>query len=603
MTETTLPPRWDLATLFSTLDSAEFQEALSAYLADLDAVAALHAQHNVHRRNSPEVDANFAAAFETILATWNRLLVNVRLLTTYVSCITTTDANNNEARAVLSLINGYSVRQEILYTRFVAWVGTSDIDALARESAAAREHLFFLKKSAYQAQHQMSEGEEELASELRTSGLIGWSRLHGSMSALLEVSVPLPTGTESLPMSAVRSLANHADREVRRVAFEAETKAWESVSVPFAAAINGIKGFQLSVRKRRGYTDDVEPTLAANSIDRQTLDAMLEAVVESLPDFERFLRTKARALGLEKLAWYDLNAPVAAANTRYSWPEAERFIVENFGRFSARMAEFAEHSFRSRWVDAEPRVGKEGGAYCASPLPGISRIMMNFDGSFNSVSTLAHELGHAYHNLNLKDRTALQRGTPSTLAETASIFCETLVFEAAAKSFAPTDRLALLDTVMERNVGVVVDIYSRYLLEKGVFERRASRDLTVPELNSLMIASQRTAYGDAVEPLHPYMWAVKGHYYGPTLYNYPYTFGLLFGLGLYSEYEKSPADFRMRYDELLSSTGLADAATLADRFGFDTRRPDFWRSSLDVIRKHIAEFARLAADPAGLGES
>jgi oligoendopeptidase F len=221
--------------------------------------------------------------------------------------------------------------------------------------------------------------------------------------------------------------------------------------------------------------------------------------------------------------------------------------------------------------------------------------MMNFDGSFMSVSTLAHELGHAYHNLNLKDRTPLQRATPSALAETASIFCETLAFDAALKRADRAERLVLLDTTLQRDLQVVVDIHSRFLFEKAVFEKRAERDLTVAEFKNLLLDAQRQTYGEEMEPLHPYMWAVKGHYYGPTFYNYPYTFGLLFGLGLYAYYQQAPETFREQYDEFLTSTGLANARQLGERFGVDISQVGFWRASLDLIREEIAHFEALLA--------
>ena len=295
-------------------------------------------------------------------------------------------------------------------------------------------------------------------------------------------------------------------------------------------------------------------------------------------------------MGLDKLAWYDITAPAAQGGKRWNWSEAEDFVRANFRTYSDRLADFAESAFRERWIDAGPRVGKEGGAYCTGLRPGESRIMMNFDFSFDDVSTLAHELGHAYHNLNLKDRTALQRGTPSTLAETASIFCETIAFEAAAANAASAEKLALLDSVIQRDLLVVVDIHSRFLFEKGVFERRANRDLTVPELNELMLESQRQTYGPDIDPLHPTMWAVKGHYYGPTFYNYPYTFGLLFGLGIYASYQNDRERFKAQYDEFLSSTGLADAIVLGKRFNTDVTNIDFWRASLDIVRARIREF-------------
>jgi len=450
-----------------------------------------------------------------------------------------------------------------------------------------------LRKAQIEAAHQMSEAEESLAAELAPSSIAGWARLHGTMTSLLTAKVEVEGREQTLPMSSVRALASHPSRDVRKNAYEAELAAWESITVPMASALNGIKGYQGVLRSRRRYSDDVEPTLFGNSIDAETLTAMQEACVESFPDFRRYMHAKARLLGLDKLAWFDLGAPVGAASRTWSWDEATEFICENFGSYSERLRSFAERAFGERWVDAEPRVGKEGGGFCTGIRPGESRVLVNFDGSFSSVSTLAHELGHAYHNLNLAKRTPLQRMTPSTMAETASIFCETLTFEAALARADRAERLALLETTLQGDLQVVVDIHSRFLFEKAVFQKRVERDLTVAELNDLMLDAQRQTYGDAVEPLHPYMWVVKGHYYGPTFYNYPYTFGLLFGTGIYSLYRRDPESFRARYDSLLSSTGLADAATLAAQFGAKIRDSAFWRASLDVIRDRIAEFEAL----------
>ena len=588
-------PHWDLSPFFSGPDSPEFLYAYDALVTEIQALSVLQELHDVHRRELRAVDATFVTAYEEVTKAWNALQDHQRTMSAYLGCLTTTDARDEEAKARLSQLNTLSVAIDRLNTRYVAWVGTSDIESLASQSELAQDHQYTLYKMREQAAHQMSEAEEELATELRTAGLIGWSRLHGNMSALLEVKVALPDGEQTLPMSSVRALASDPDRRARKAAYEAEIAAWEGVAVPFAAALNGIKGFQQTVRRRRCYADDVEPTLLSNGINRAALDAMQLACVESFPDFRRYMAAKAKRMGLERLAWYDLVAPVSESVKRYSWREAKEFILKNFRSYSDRLADFAAQTFDDLWIDAGPRMGKQGGAYCTGLRPGISRIMMNFDGSFNSVSTLAHELGHGYHNLNLKERTALQRGTPSTLAETASIFCETLAFEAAAGLVRPDERLALLDTVLERNLAVVVDIHSRFLLERAVFEKRAERDLTVPELNALMMDAQRQTYGTELDSLHPYMWAVKGHYYGPTFYNYPYIFGLLFGLGLYARYREDPDGFRSKYDDMLSATGMADAVTLCRRFGFDIEQPDFWRSSLDIIRGQIAEFERTVA--------
>jgi len=595
MTEKQTPPRWDLTTFFPSLDSDEFREAFSGVVSGIAGLAVLFDRHDVRRRPSPGVDAGLAAAFEEATGELNTLLEKLRTLGAYISCIVTTDARDEAAQAAQSSLYATTARLDELRTRYTAWVGSMDQDALQTLSSVARDHAHMLRRAQAEAAHQMQEGEESLASQLAPSAIIGWSRLHGNMTSLLTARVTVDGEEKVLPMSSVRALSSHADREVRKAAYEAEIAAWDSIAIPIAAALNGVKGFQGVLRARRRYNDDVEPTLLYNSIDAGTLAAMQEACVESFPDFRRYMAAKARALGIETPAWYDLNAPVGAASRRWSWDEATEFVRINFGLYSDRLQAFAERAFGDRWVDAEPRVGKEGGAYCSGVRPGESRVMMNFDGSFTSVSTLAHELGHAYHNLNLAGRRPLQRLTPSTLAETASIFCETLAFDAALGQAGPAERLALLDTTLERDLQVVVDIHSRFLFEKAVFQRRVERDLTVAELKDLMLDAQRSTYGDALDPLHPYMWVVKGHYYGPTFYNYPYTFGLLFGIGIYAVYRRDPEAFRLKYDEFLSSTGMDHAASLASRFGADIRDVEFWRAGLNVIRAHIAEFEKLTA--------
>lgn len=588
-------PRWNLTTLFPSLDSAEFKGAFDEVVAGIDDLAVVFDRHNVRRRPSSEVDAAASAAFEEVTGRLNALAEKLRTVGAYIHCIVSTDARNEAAQSAQSSLYASVVRLDQLRSRFTAWVGSMDLDGLLRVSSVARDHEFPLRVASVKATHQMSEAEESLTSELAPAAIIGWARLHGNMTSLLTARVEIAGEEQTLPLSSVRALASHANRGVRRNAYEAEIAAWDTIAMPIAAALNGVKGYQGVLRARRRYGDDVEPTLLDNSIDRETLAAMQEACVESFVDFRRYMAAKARALGLDRLAWYDLNAPVGSASKRWSWSEATEFVTANFGLYSDRLRSFAERAFGEGWIDAEPRVGKEGGAYCSGVRPGESRVMLNFDGSFTSVSTLAHELGHAYHNLNLAQRTPLQRQTPSTLAETASIFCETLAFEAAMKQAGPDERLALLDTTLERDLQVVVDIHSRFLFELAVFQKRQQRDLTVAEMKERMLDAQRQTYGDALDPLHPFMWVVKGHYYGPTFYNYPYTFGLLFGIGIYAFYRSDPEAFKGRYDAFLSSTGLADAATLGAEFGVNVKDVAFWRSSLDVIREHIAEFERLIA--------
>jgi pepF/M3 family oligoendopeptidase len=324
---------------------------------------------------------------------------------------------------------------------------------------------------------------------------------------------------------------------------------------------------------------------------------MLQAAHASFPDFRRYLRAKARALGLPALAWYDLFAPVGRDEKSWDFDEARAFIVEQFGTYSPRLSGFAARAFQERWIDAEPRPGKRDGAFCMPLRRDESRILANYMPSYDAVATLAHELGHGYHNFNLAGRTALQRETPMTLAETASIFCETIIKEAALRQAGEQEQIAILEASIQNACQVVVDITSRFLFERAVFERRCERELSVDELNELMLETQRQTYGDGLDSavLHPYMWAVKGHYYRPgqAFYNFPYMFGLLFGLGLYARFQSDPETFRAGYDDLLSSTGLADAATLAARFGIDIGTEEFWRASLGIVRSDIDRFESL----------
>ncbi len=587
-------PHWEMSSVYPSLESPEFAQDYDGLIQGIADLGKQFDTLGVRKRDMATVDAKFVAAYEAATHALNTLSRTLWTLGSYIGCFVAVNAEDDAAQSRESLLNAQLVPLDQLDTRYTAWIGSCDIEALLAQSQVARDHEFAVRKAKIEYEHQMSEAEEALASELRPSGITAWARLHGNVAALLTVQITLNGATQILPMSKIRALGSDADRAVRKAAFEAELTAWELVKVPMAAALNGVKGFQNTLRIKRGYTDAIEPTLDGNSIDRATLDAMQSACVASFPDFRRYMDVKAKALGLEKLAWYDVTAPLGESTRKYSWAEAEDFIRTNFARYSQRLADFADHAFTHQWIDAEPRVGKVGGAFCTDLIAAEeSRVLLNFDGSFAQISTLAHELGHAYHNLTLRGRTPMQRSTPMTLAETASIFCETIAFDAALEQADKTERLTLLDTALERNLMVVVDIHSRFLFEKSVFERREERDLTSAEFSQLMIAAQKATFGDNLNPLHPYMWAVKGHYYGPTFYNYPYTFGLLFGLGLYAIYQKNPDDFKAKYDDLLSSTGLADARTLAHRFGIDIADQAFWTASLDVIREQIDEFENL----------
>lgn len=587
-------PHWDMTTVYPGLDSPEFEHAFRSVVGDVERLTVLFDRSGVSKREALEIDEATVRSFETVVGEVNRVLDEMRTVSQYIRAIVGTDARDALAQAKLSALQPSSVRLGVLLTRLTAWIGSLDIEQLLARSPVARAHTYALHRALVEAEHQMPPGEEELAAELHPTGSHAWNKLHSDLTSLITVNLEVEGQVRELPMTAVRNLAYDEDRDVRRRAYEAEIDAWREHALPLAAALNSIKGANNLLTRRRRWEAPLDAALFASAIDRATLDAMLSAAQDAFPDLRRYLKAKARLLSLPALTWYDLFAPVAGGRAR-PFREAEAFIVEQFGTFSPRMRSLAERAFRERWIDAEPRVGKRGGAWCMSIRSDESRVLTNYTPSFSAVSTLAHELGHAYHNLCLAERTMLQRHTPMTLAETASIFCETLVTQAALEKAGDEDQRVILEESLQGACQVVVDITSRFLFESSVCERREERELSADELCELMLDAQRATYGDGLDTsvLHPFMWAAKPHYYGMSFYNYPYMFGLLFGLGLFARYREDPRAFVSGYDDLLASTGMYDAATLAGRFGIDLRSPDFWRSSLDVIRADIVRFEEL----------
>ncbi len=586
-------PHWDMTVVYPSLESKEFQAGFQSVIAQIAELGKLFDENKIAKRDPAPLDDATIKSFETVVNAMNAAFEDVRTTMVYVSSFVSTDSRNNLAQAKMSELQQHFVRLNMLGTRLTAWIGSLDVDALINRSQVARDHAFMLRKAKIEAEHQMSPAEEDLAAELRPTGSMAWMRLHGNFTSQLLVKVD--GQPQELPMSMTRNLAYDPDRDVRRRAYEAEIDAWKKAAVPIAAAMNSIKGATNLLAKKRKWESPLDETLLDNNIDRQTLDAMMTAARESFPDFRRYLRAKARALKIDALAWYDLFAPLGSGGRKWTYDEGAKFIVEQFGTFSPKLRAMAERAFHENWIDAEPRMGKRDGAFCMSLRKDESRVLANFKEAFGGVSTIAHELGHAYHNVNLAPRTMLQRDTPMTLAETASIFCQTIVSQAALKQSDAKEQINILEESLQNSCQVVVDISSRFLFEQRLFEMRQKRELSIDEMNELMLQAQRETYGDGLDAkaLHPYMWAMKPHYYSSTFYNYPYMFGLLFGLGLYARYQRDPEKFKAGYDDLLSSTGLGNAAELAARFGIDTRSPDFWRASLDVIRGEINQFEKL----------
>jgi pepF/M3 family oligoendopeptidase len=601
-------PRWDSQPLFPGLDSPDFAQAMQTFLACVDELDALCDRFDVR---APQGDAtpnacSVAAAFEALLGCYEGVLSTRQRLVGYLECLLGADSANEPAQATASALSQHLVRLSVLETRLVAWLGSLDVDSLTTHSRVARVHAYLLRRTRVQLAHLMPPAEEALAAELGATGAAAWANLYQTLSAQLHVSFERNGVAQELPMSTATNLGFEADREVRRAAHAARNAVWQAHALPLAAALNAIKGELIGLSRRRGWASALDAAVFDNNIDRPTLDAMLDAVDEALPHFRRYLCAKARALDVPVLAGYDLFAPIGAPGPSWTFDAAATFIRDQFGAFSPNLQELAERAFREGWIDAEPRLGKAGGAFCLHVGHGESRVLVNYTPTFKSVSTLAHELGHAYHHHLLGTRaTPLQQTTPLTLAETAGTFCELLVQRAALDRADPNDCLTMLDAWLHTACLLVVDATTSLLIEKELCARREARELSAEELTELALRVQRNMYGDTVDEgtLFPYLWAEVPQFYVGSFYTFPYTFGFLFGVGLYALYRTDPEGFQARYDEFLASTGQLTAEDLAGRLGLDIRSPDFWRSSLVQIRQDIDRFEALVghAPMAGAG--
>lgn len=599
---TSTPPRWDLSNVYPGLESPEFAAALADFqrqLADLEALLA----GPVAASNADTPIPTLALLVGESLDRFNRVSELAGTLHPYVMSFVATNSRDNLARRRFSELELVTVRLQTLGTQFKAWIGrlAPMLDAVVAADETARAHAFMLRETAAQSRYLMSDTEEALAAELSLSGASAWGKLQGTVTSQLATDFELDGQVKRLPLPALINLHSHPDEAVRRRAYEAELALLASAREPLAACLNGVKGEVNTLNRRRGRQDALHSAIDTARIDRATLEAMLGAMADAFPVFRKYFRAKARRLGKEQLAWWDIFAPAGKTERTYSWDEARTFILENFATFDPELAGLAQRAFDNRWIDAEQRDGKRGGAFC-SGVDGVkeSRILCNFDGSLAQVSTIAHELGHAFHNhcLYTAGKTPLQSETPMTLAETASIMCETVVMQAVlSQTTDPAEELAILETMLISDTQVIVDIYSRYLFEKEVFERRAGAELSADDLCDIMTRAQQATYGDGLDEryLHPYMWTWKPHYYyaGLSFYNFPYAFGLLFGIGLYAIYQQRGAAFVPDYRALLACTGEGTAADLAARFGIDIRQRQFWADSLAVIGGRIERYCAL----------
>jgi len=579
--------RWDLSYLYPGFDDEQFKADLASLKDEAEQGIALLQDDSLDR----------LSRLEKAVSNSERISAKVDRLVNFIMCTQSVDAANEQADAAMDQLNAAFVSLELAnsaLSRFAA--ETENLEELIEASEILRPVGFALREMKQQAEHLIPPEIEPWILDMQLSGGNAFSQLRDKLDSTLVVDYR----DEKLPLAGVRGKAYDPDPAVRKDAYDAEIASYAKMELPMSYCLNSIKMEARTLAKARKFGEVLDMTLSDSRMDRETLDALWTAVKEYLPHFRRYLRAKARLLGHENgLPFYDLFAPVGECAKKYTIEECRAILEREMGKFSPDMAAFIDNAFDQRWIDLYPRDGKTGGAFCSSVhYADRSLVMTNFQGSFSDVSTIAHELGHGWHNRCMAGLPYMLTDEPMPLAETASIFNETMLSWQVLKSCAPEERLYLLENGLMEATQTVVDIYSRFLFEQEVIDTRADHAMSVEELKAAMLRAQDASYGDGLDPevRHPYMWACKCHYYwsGNNYYNFPYAFGLLFGKGVFARYlEKGPA-FAEDYCRLLRSCGSAPVAEVAASVGIDVRNPDFWRSSLEVIRKDIDEFCALA---------
>jgi len=522
-------------------------------------------------------------------------------VTSFSSLSFSTDSTNTKALASLQKIQGLTASMVSSKVIFEKWLlDRKDLSALINTSDSLKKYEFYLNEIINNAKYSLDEKTEMVISQMRQTGSRAWDTLQKKTSSGITEDVTIDGNTENMPLQAIRNLAFEKDANKRKIGYDAEMKAYKKHEEASAAALNGIKGESLTLCKLRGYDSPLEKTLINSLMNKETLDAMLDAMRDALPKFRSYFKRKAELLGHKNgLPFYDIFAPLGDSDITYPYEDGKKLVLEQFTTFSTELHDFAKEAFDNDWIDVEPKKGKAGGAFCAPVLTlKESRILLNYTGKLNNAITLAHELGHGFHNFNLFNEATLNIGSPMPLAETASIFCETIVKNAALKEADSKSKFGILEVAIQGYSQVIVDIYARFLFESKLFERRKEGSLSPEEFKTLMIEAQKESYGDGLDPevLHPYMWMNKVHYYIPDMdfYNFPYAFGLLFAKGLYAKYKTMGDEFVPKLNTLLSSTGKMPVADVAKQLDVDVTDKAFWAASLNEIGEEIDEFIALS---------
>ena len=573
---------WNLNPIYTGFDDPRFEEDLQALrrtVRDLEELT----QH---------LTGDSAALLKRGLTLQEQLQELAEKLLCYAELRQAACTTDAEAGSKIGKIMGVYSDSAAPVAAFEGWLAAiPDLDSLIASDPLFEEYRFILERKKLGSLHLLPGIGEKVMAKLKISGSNAWAELQQYLTSTVKVTYR----GEEINLSAVRNLAYSAEAEVRKDAYEAELACYRSIEDSVAYALNSLKLETLNECELRGYESPLARTLEQSNMEKKTLDAMFAAIDQKLPMFRRYLKAKAHALGHENgLPWYDLFAPMGKSSTRFTTQDARDYLVELFSHFDDELSGMVARAFDEEWIDFYPRSGKAGGAFCSGvSCIGQSRILTNFDGTLGDVVTLAHELGHAFHNQCIADHRPLNHDYSMPVAETASTFNECVVMNhAIAQAADDAEKLNLIESQLQDVTQIIVDIYSRYRFEDAVLRRRKEEFMGAAELCRIMLQAQADSYGDGLDSAlrHPYMWLCKSHYYGSTFYNFPYAFGGLFARGLYAKYAQEGASFVPIYKKLLHTTTVATAEDAAKVAGIDLTDKEFWLSALAEVEEKIDMF-------------
>lgn len=591
----TLQQTWNLETIFpggsSSPQLASFLETLEK---DMQAL-----QQDVKNLSVPATIGD-AKALEAFLEQFQSCYARVREASAFVSCLTAQNVNDKKAVQLSGRVTSLSASLQSVKSRFdnvlrgmndelwTAWTGTEPVSKLD----------FILNESRNLAKEKMSPELESLALALGVDGYHGWGEFYDTIVS--KIQIPYAENGETKLLSAGQAFNKMHDpnREVRQSMFEKWEAAWGAAADYCADTLNHLSGFRLKLYENRGWDDVLKEPLAIGRMSRETLDTMWAVIQDTKPVLVEYLNRKAKLLGLDGLSWTDVDAPIRTSAAKISYDDAAVNIVEQFRKFSPKLADFSQMAFDKGWIEVEDRPGKRPGGFCTSfPASEQTRIFMTFGGTASNVSTLAHELGHAYHQFLMRGIPVLNQRYAMNVAETASTFAEMIVFDAMVKGASTEEeKLALLEEKIQNSVAFFMNIHARFLFETRFYDKRKSGLLDAEEISDLMVKAQKEAYCDALTSYHPHFWASKLHFYitGTPFYNFPYTFGYMFSTGLYVRALQEGPAFAEKYDALLRDTGVMTVEDLAKKhLDVDLTQRDFWQSAADLCVSDIRQFLQL----------